>query len=153
MFRFSNGTYGFQLNSTSFEFHWPSEHHIDGYSFDLELQVRFYNQSINKMVGLAVLFSVGNATDIDFIAALKLDKIAEQTEQTVYNVTIGKFIDAYSLQPKFVYNGSDTAPPCSESIEWYVIKETAKINSVQLANFRKLWPDNKSFADGNGNNR
>jgi carbonic anhydrase len=42
----------------------------------------------------------------------------------------------------YTYSGSLTAPPCSENVDWYVMKKPVEISPAQIATFAKLYPDN-----------
>ncbi len=39
-----------------------------------------------------------------------------------------------------MYTGSLTAPPCTESVIWYVLKTPVEISSAQIEAFAKLYP-------------
>jgi carbonic anhydrase len=51
------------------------------------------------------------------------------------------------------YPGSFTTPPCTEGINWFILKEIQTISKAQFDSFNRLWAGNATFADGNGNNR
>ena len=51
------------------------------------------------------------------------------------------------------YQGSLTAPPCTESVNWIILDDPRHISTRQIENFQNLWEKNKAFAGGNGNNR
>ncbi len=40
----------------------------------------------------------------------------------------------------YFYVGSLTAPPCTESVAWYVLKTPVDISPSQIAAFAKLYP-------------
>jgi carbonic anhydrase len=55
-------------------------------------------------------------------------------------------VNASSLLPTtrgyFRYPGSVTAPPCTEGVEWIVLKQPLQISADQLANYRQRFADN-----------
>ncbi len=53
----------------------------------------------------------------------------------------------------FHYEGSLTAPPCTENVEWNIINDPQPISKEQLAMFTRKWGGNHEFAKGRGNNR
>ena len=46
-------------------------------------------------------------------------------------------------QPAYwAFEGSLTTPPCSEEVQWHVLKEPVEISKEQIAAFKKLYPMN-----------
>jgi carbonic anhydrase len=113
--------------------HTPAEHHVLGMTLPLELQFIHKNDK-GKILILSQLVDLGQAN-----AAFQpiLDHAPENDAQT------GKaMLDLPTLLPKdrgyFAYTGSLTTPPCSEGVEWRILKyviEISKDQQRQLAHF------------------
>ena len=42
----------------------------------------------------------------------------------------------------YTYAGSLTTPPCTEGVQFYILKQPVSISAQQLSAFRKLYPMN-----------
>lgn len=133
--------------SAQFHFHAPSEHTIDGESFDLEMHsVMFSPNTGNPIFVIGILFNVGDANP--FIA-----KIIDAEDGAV-NINIEQAFDGNDeLVNFYYYQGSLTTPPCDEGLEWFVWSEIQEISQSQLDFFTSRLADDPDFACGNGNNR
>jgi len=153
---------GFQ--SVQFHFHAPSEHKIEGDSYDLELHFVHNITSLfatkkattRTYAVVAVLFQVDDTADSHpFIDALNLANVVNKN--AVVNVTVDMKTTLYSKFPTnityYTYEGSFSAGTCAETVNWYVMDTVQKIKSSQLAVFTNRWKGNATFANGNGNNR
>jgi len=64
------------------------------------------------------------------------------TEVNKENVVEGISVDATSLLPKvrnyYHYYGSLTTPPCSEGVNWSVIKAPIEVSEEQIQKFKTL---------------
>jgi carbonic anhydrase len=60
-----------------------------------------------------------------------------------------------NLKTNAIYNypGSLTVPPCTENINWMVIDDPQPISAAQLEHINNYWKNNRTFANGQGNNR
>uniref|UniRef100_A0A8C1XLW9 protein-tyrosine-phosphatase n=1 Tax=Cyprinus carpio TaxID=7962 RepID=A0A8C1XLW9_CYPCA len=116
-------------------FHWGrcnatsegSEHSLNGNRFPLEMQIYCFDdeefESIDeaissggKVTAVAVLFEVTfSSCKSSPLEAFSLLALLPQ-----------------STEKYFMYNGSLTAPPCSENVEWIVFKNTVAISETQV---------------------
>lgn len=118
-----------------FHFHTPSENQIRGKNFPLELH--FVNQNeTGDLTVVAVMFNIGqmNTEWNNFWADLSLkendDKILSR--QLHLNKLLPKKLDYYR------FSGSLTTPPCTEGVNWIVLKYPLTISSQQLQAFKML---------------
>lgn len=127
----------------------PAEHQIEGKTFDLEVQVyhRLQGADMNQVV-LSVLYEVSEEDSSDFLDSL-ISSVATPTEIDLTEAFEGML----ELYHYFSYLGSETNPPCQQSVQWLVWAEVRPISRAQLGFFSRLWQGNPNFAGGHGNNR
>lgn len=119
----------------AFHFHWPSETQLNGQSFPLEMH--FVNQAKNGTLAvLAVFFTIGNS-----------NPAIEQVVQGLTSPTPTSF-DIKDLLPAnktfYQFQGSLTTPPCSESVQWFVLQEPIQLSSAQLEAIKKAMPQSNA---------
>ena len=145
-------------------FHTPSEHRIKGKQYDMEMQIIHTGETkgdIAKHVILSFLFekNPGNYNkfldDLDFF---NLPSPVDKLKKLTHNIYIPKVLysseseDLPIMKPFsfYTYQGSLTAPPCSERTIHYVAADPIPVANVVLELFKEATrvPD---MVDSQGN--
>lgn len=123
-----------------FHFHTPSEHTINGKSYDMELH--FVHKTKDGKLGvLGVMITEGKHNTAaqaiwDHLPMSKADP------KTYNNVTI----NGSSLIPQklsyFRLMGSLTTPPCSEGVNWHVMANPIEFSTRQIEKFKHAFSMN-----------
>ncbi len=138
------GTYtidGKTFKLLQFHFHTPSEHTVDGKAYDMEVHLVHQNQDDGQLAVLGVLMNSGDEHET-------IGKIWEHlpSEVNEEKTVSGVSINAADLLPKdksyYHYYGSLTTPPCSEGVNWTVLKEPIQVSKEQIQTFADLVGEN-----------
>ena len=136
--RLKIGNQSFTLSQ--FHFHTPGGDQINGEEFPMAAHFLHKNPS-GKLLAVVVLFRVGNENPT---LRTLLPLIPPQIDGNHSYPDIK--IDATTLVPNnkgyYRYLGSLTAPPCTEGVEWIVLKIPIELSAPQLAAYRKRFLDN-----------
>lgn len=129
---------GVRYELTQFHFHRPSEEYVHG--APSAMAAHFMHASADgKVVGVTVLLKAGKSNAV----ARQLWPRMPQTVGPEREVA-GLEVDPTALLPKelgyYMYSGSQTAPPCTEGVTWYVLKTPVEISPAEIAAFAKLYP-------------
>ena len=120
------GQQTFELKSA--HLHSPSEHRIDGVSFEAELHLIHADADGNLAVA-AVLFRLGEPSP----AVQAILDIAPKAGDTVSNgIKLDASVDAAGKLGYYHYDGSKTTPPCDEPVSWYVLREIKTVSPEQV---------------------
>ena len=140
-----------------FHFHSPSEHTVDGYSYDLEMHIVHYYKdqptSLGAVVGIFFDREKGGNYSNPFLDSLNFGKTVVDTAIPVTNVNLASLLSGTDFSRYWSYKGSLTTPPCTEGIKWSVIEQVQPISDAQLTAFQQYFSGNTSYAKGKGNNR
>ena len=118
-----------------FHFHAPSEHHIEGKAFPMEMHLVHQDDTGHVLV-LAVMM----ATDAPQPVLSKLwNWLPEQIEE---EVSIPLEISLTDILPTsthhYAYSGSLTTPPCTEGVQWIVLKEPTHVTQQDVDQFVQI---------------
>ncbi len=120
-------------------FHSPAEHQIDGIIYPMEMHMVHVNEE-GKLAVVGVFIKEGHENTT--LAGL-WEKLPEQVAEHVHPE---KNCDVLHLLPDvhtvFHYSGSLTTPPCSEGVEWFVMKNPIELSKAQIKAFRKQYHHN-----------
>ncbi|POM60278.1 hypothetical protein PHPALM_30878 [Phytophthora palmivora] len=134
---------GLIYNFSQFHVHTPSEHTVDGKHFDGEIHFfhKTQNGSAALVVGLFLQKTDDNPEANSIVTALSGVEDNSSTPMTLESYT--KLIEAYAHEDQiFNYAGSTTSPPCTEFVDWWVVRKPIQISSTQfniiVRNLKKL---------------
>lgn len=120
-----------------FHFHRPSEESIHGRRYDMVLHL-MHRSADGEIAGVAVLLKTGadNATMQKVFAHMP----AEEGSEAVSGVEL----DPAGMLPRnlsyYAYTGSQTAPPCTEGVKWFILKTPVSIGAGQIRAYAAIFP-------------
>jgi carbonic anhydrase len=125
---------------TQFHFHRPAEEYVDGKTYDMVAHL-VHESADGKAAVVAAFLKAGKAN----ATIRQLWEHMPKTEGTEQEIA-GVQVNAAGLLPAatgyYTYEGSLTAPPCTEGVTWFVLKTPVEISPDQINAFAKLYPHN-----------
>lgn len=123
-----------------FHFHKPAEERVNGRSYEMVAHL-VHKSKDNRLAVVSVLFIPG--TDLPFVQTLWNNLPIEQLRE---NELPAVKIDVNQLLPKargyYTYIGSLTTPPCTEGVQWIVLKTPVQVSREQISVFAKVHDKN-----------
>jgi carbonic anhydrase len=126
---------GQKFELVQFHFHAPSEHTVKGAFYDMELHLVHKNDR-GELAVVGVFMKKGKDNKVIQVLWDNLPK-----ELNKENAVEGLSVNVSGLLPKdtkyYHYYGSLTTPPCSEGVNWSVVKTPIEVSEAQIERFRK----------------
>lgn len=156
---------GAEYSLDEVHFHTPSEHTLGGKYFDLEMQL-MHSTPEGRTLGVAVLLQTGDGSDgpgwlselASVITPCHLSSDATACKLSASPTLLASKFEfkqvAVTLEPLlnhyYRYTGSITNPPCTEDVEWVVVRVPVEVSqddwtaiaALQGKNNRPLQPLN-----------
>lgn len=129
-----------RFNLQQFHFHTPGGDQIDGEPFPFAAHI-LHKNAAGQLLAIVVPFRLGSEN-----ALLKqlLPLIPAKAGADVRHPQVQ--LSAASLLPTnlgyFRYSGSLTDKPCTENVEWLVMKHPQELSAAQLKQWQSLFKDN-----------
>ena len=120
-------------------FHTPSEHYLDGAPYPMEIHL-VHKTKEGKLGVVGVFLKVGAHNET-------IEKIWQNVPaKGKISKPDGLTITASKLLPEnkyyYKYEGSLTTPPCTEGVNWHILKAPIEISEAQLRAFQGVFTVN-----------
>lgn len=125
---------GVDYHLKQFHFHTPSENRINSQVYPVEMHL-VHSDAKNNLLVVSVLFQEGEANKI-FQKLLDVIPSKSNSSVALKKFEISSLLP--SLRTHFSFMGSLTTPPCTESVQWIVMKEPIEASRQQIENLHKV---------------
>ena len=125
-------------------FHDPSEHQIDGMSYPMEMHL-VHKDSEGRLLVIGVLAQEGEEhNEINLAGAWVEKQVGHRMLQSGEEVAGEYQFNPMKVLPKdqkhfYAYSGSLTTPPCTEGVQWIVLKEPIELSKDQIDRFMRAY--------------
>jgi carbonic anhydrase len=131
---------GGRFELVSLNFHKPAEHKVDGKTHAMEAHL-VHRAPDGKTATLALFIDPGKDNPAIKQIAANLPQ-GKGHENSVSSVTINPLQLLPDNKDYYGYKGSLTQPPCTENVEWVILKSPITMSSDEIARLSRAYPMN-----------
>jgi carbonic anhydrase len=125
-----------------FHFHTLSEHTVDGRQGVMELHAVFQDEDTKTQLAvIGVIYKIGNSNP--FLQELLVKGLPQKStspDKVVSSIHLSKAFTNTSRY--FTYAGSLTTPPCSPTVQFYILQDWAEMSPQQFQTFHDVVGNN-----------
>ena len=122
-----------------FHFHTPSEEEIHGHRAPMEAHF-VHRDAEGRLAVVSVLLKSGPPNKAYAPVFDHLPRPGERISVDGLRLDLARLLPGHTGYYRF--QGSLTTPPCSEGVQWIVLKQPVRLGAAQIRAFRKLFNTN-----------
>ena len=130
---------GKRFELVQFHFHRPSEERIDGRQFEMSLHL-VHKDEQGRLAVVGLLFEKGPPQPVLQKVWNNLPLEKNDEAQARVPLELAELLPADRRY--FTYMGSLTTPPCSEGVQWIVMRQPVTLTQEQIDIFARIYPMN-----------
>lgn len=126
-----------------FHFHTPSEHTLNGQHAPMEMHL-VHQSADGSLAVVGILFKEGKVPNENFTKIIANLPNAKGESNHITDVNLELKVHLPPDNYAYHYVGSLTTPPCSENVQWMVLRDQITLTPDQIAEFTKrIGPNNR----------
>lgn len=126
-----------------FHLHTPSEHTLNGKNQPMEMHMVHQSED-GSLAVLGVLFTEGKVPNADFAKIIAHLPNAKGETKHVADENLELSVHMPKDNFAYHYTGSLTTPPCSENVQWLVLRDQISLTKDQIEAFSsRIGPNNR----------
>lgn len=138
-FSFGDKTYSLK----QFHFHTPSEHTVDGKNMPMEMHM-VHQGADGSLAVVSVLFEEGKVANENFAKIIANLPNAKGERKHITDANLELKVHLPKDNYAYHYVGSLTTPPCSENVQWLVLRDKVSLTADQINAFSsRIGPNNR----------
>jgi carbonic anhydrase len=138
-FSFGDKTYSLK----QFHFHTPSEHTMDGKNMPMEMHM-VHQGADGSLAVVSVLFEEGKIANENFSKIIANLPNAKGESKHITDANLELKVHLPKDNYAYHYVGSLTTPPCSENVQWLVLRDKVSLTADQINAFSsRIGPNNR----------
>lgn len=126
-----------------FHFHTPSEHTVDGKHMPMEMHL-VHQSTDGSLAVVSVMFKEGKVANENFSKIIANLPNAKGESKHITDANLELKVHLPKDNYAYHYIGSLTTPPCSENVQWLVLRDMVSLTAEQIQAFSsRIGPNNR----------